>query len=307
MGAEAGASKVLREALGGTLAKKRAMVACADVAAEAAGEKWTPPVPMNRTLRVFAFDPVLRLRVETERLNETVLNVRWEPDLKPGPVGEYLEVVDVDPSTNAAYAPVDLNHPHLLASDGLAPAEGVPQFHQQMVYAVAMTTIQRFEDALGRTALWAPRFATNKGDFGSQYVQRLRIYPHALREANAYYSPAKGALLFGYFQANAERVVDNLPGGLVFTCLSHDVVAHETSHALMDGIHRYYQSGHCGVPRGVCRCCSAIPAFLDPVGAAAHDCEVARGPAGEQSAGGFGAAVRAGLERVTGFAERVGG
>ena len=241
MGAEAGASKVLREALGGTLAKKRAMVACADVSVEAPGEKWTPPVPMNRSLRVFAFDPVLRLRVETERLNETVLNVRWEPDLKPGPVGEYLEVVDVDPSTNVAYAPVDLNHPHLLANDGLAPAEGVPQFHQQMVYAVAMTTIQRFEDALGRTALWAPRFAKNKGEFGSQYVQRLRIYPHALREANAYYSPSKGALLFGYFQANAERVVDNLPGGLVFTCLSHDVVAHETTHALMDGIHRYYQ------------------------------------------------------------------
>lgn len=241
MAAEPGASKALRQALGGTLEKKRAMVACADVSVAAPGEKWTPPPPVSRSLRVFAFDPVLRLRVETERLNETTLNVRWEPDLKPGPVGEYLEVVDVDPSTNVAYAPVDLNHPHLLASDGLAPAEGVPQFHQQMVYAVAMTTIQRFEDALGRTALWAPRFATNKGEFGSQYVQRLRIYPHALREANAYYSPAKGALLFGYFQATAERVVDNLPGGLVFTCLSHDVVAHETTHALMDGIHRYYQ------------------------------------------------------------------
>ena len=34
-------------------------------------------------------------------------------------------------------------------------------------------------------------------------MQRLRIYPHALREANAYYSPAKKALLFGYFPALA--------------------------------------------------------------------------------------------------------
>ena len=32
-------------------------------------------------------------------------------------------------------------------------------------------------------------------------MQRLRIYPHALREANAYYSPEKKALLFGYFPA----------------------------------------------------------------------------------------------------------
>src|SRR5690349_3636968 len=29
------------------------------------------------------------------------------------------------------------------------------------------------------------------------YVHRLHIYPHAMREANAYYSPEKKALLFG--------------------------------------------------------------------------------------------------------------
>ena len=27
----------------------------------------------------------------------------------PGPVGEYLEVVDVDPASNKVYEPVDLN------------------------------------------------------------------------------------------------------------------------------------------------------------------------------------------------------
>ena len=79
----------------------------------------------------------------------------WERDLKPGPLGEYLEVVDVDPASNACYAPVDLNDPKLLAESGLAPSESNPQFHQQMAYAVAMRTIERFERALGRKALWA--------------------------------------------------------------------------------------------------------------------------------------------------------
>ncbi len=71
-------------------------------------------------------------------------------------------------------------------------------------------------------------------------MQRLRVYPHALREANAYYSPQKVALLFGYFNASSDRPGDHLPGGRVFTCLSHDIVAHETTHALLDGMHRHF-------------------------------------------------------------------
>lgn len=80
----------------------------------------------------------------------------WE-DLRPGPVGEYVEVVDYDPPSRCFYAPVDLNHPAILAQNGLSPSEGNPQFHQQLVYAVAMTTIDRFERALGRKAFWADR------------------------------------------------------------------------------------------------------------------------------------------------------
>ncbi|MET0414927.1 MAG: hypothetical protein ABW022_02755, partial [Actinoplanes sp.] len=76
--------------------------------------------------------------------------------------------------------------------------------------------------------LWSPR----RGRGGREtYVQRLRIHPHALREANAYYSPARKALLFGYFPG---------PQVTVFTCLSHDIVAHEVTHAVLDGIHRRF-------------------------------------------------------------------
>ena len=192
--------------------------------------------PVTRRLRVLAFDPSLATRLETAAFNEITVGIRWEK-LAPGPVGEYLEVVDVDPASDVFYYPVDLDHPHLLAQDGLAPSESNPQFHQQMVYAVAMTTIQHFERALGRKALWADfRIKGKDGKYREQFVRRLRIYPHALRDRNAYYSPAKKALLFGYFPV-AAKDEDNTPGTLVFTCLSHDIVAHETTHALLDGVH----------------------------------------------------------------------
>ena len=196
-----------------------------------------PPPPAHRSLRVYAFDPLVATRLETSDLNEAVLEIDWEADLKPGPVGEYFEIVDVDPPSESAYAPVDLNHPYILANQGLAPTEGNPQFHQQMVYAVAMNTVERFNMALGREAQWAPRLATIDGEFQSRFVRRLRVYPHALRERNAYYSPSKMALLFGYFNASVSDAGGNLPGGLVFTCLSHDIIAHETTHALLDGLH----------------------------------------------------------------------
>jgi hypothetical protein len=227
-----------------------------------------PPCPPHLRLRAFAFDPILSNRIKTYDINEVTIKLPW-PDhfspvpesrnpsaakkrlktdredenhqlnncLRPGPVDDYLEVVDYDPTTKDFYAPVDLSDKHLLAQDGLPPSEGNPQFHQQMVYAVARTTIQHFEKALGRRALWSPRRLQAKGKEDGEFVEHLRIYPHALREANAYYSPVKKALLFGYFPASVTDPGENLPGGMVFACLSHDVVAHETTHALLDGLH----------------------------------------------------------------------
>ncbi len=195
--------------------------------------------PSRRRLRVFAYDPGLEVQLETYAINQALVDVRWEK-LAPGPVGEYVEVVDVDPLSRACYAPIDLDDPSLLAQNGRAPAESDAQFHQQMVYAVVMKTIQHFEHALGRVALWSPRATGFAATYRSDYVQRLRIYPHALREANAFYSPDKKALLFGYFPAQAGDAGINAPGTLVFGALSYDIVAHETTHALLDGLHRRY-------------------------------------------------------------------
>ena len=199
----------------------------------------TPPTPKRR-LRAYALDPSISKRLDTIAVNETVLSLPWDECRNPGPVGGYLEVVDVDPASNKVYEPVDLNEPQLLAQDGWAPSEGNPQFHQQMVYAVAMTTIVNFEKALGRKVLWAPRSGGKPGE-NRRDVPKLRIYPHALRTNNAYYSPEKRALLFGYFQSNADEGDVTPAGSMVFTCLSSDIVAHETTHALLDGLHRRFE------------------------------------------------------------------
>lgn len=197
--------------------------------------------PPFRRLRHFAFDPSLSRRIETYDINEVIANLPWDCSLGIGPVDDYLEVVDYDPASKLFYAPVDLNERYLLAQDGLDPSDSDPQFHQQMVYAVARTTISHFEKAIGRKALWAPRiYFDASGSVKSEYVQRLRIYPHAMRDANAYYSPDKKALLFGYFPATAVDPEDNYPGETVFACLSHDIIAHETTHALLDGLHRHF-------------------------------------------------------------------
>src|SRR3984893_11578507 len=113
------------------------------------------PEPVQRNLRIFALDPSLAAQYGTAGIGEITIAVPWEKDLLPGPVGEYIEVVDADPASGFFYKPVDLNDRRILAQSGLAPSETNPQFHQQMVYAVAMATIGHFEQALGRVALWS--------------------------------------------------------------------------------------------------------------------------------------------------------
>lgn len=201
--------------------------------------------PTRRRLRGYAFDPSFAVQLDAVGINTIVYPVPWEEDLQPGPIGEYVEVIDVDPASGVFYPPVNLNDPVLLAQDGLPPSESNPQFHQQMVYAVAMTTIQNFQKALGRPVQWSPvDFQSpaigNAAYMPEQYVQRLRLYPHAFRDANAYYSQKKKAVLFGYFPAQPSDVAMLMPGSLVFTCLSHDIIAHEVTHALIDGIYKRY-------------------------------------------------------------------
>ena len=178
------------------------------------------PRPPFRPLRIYALDP-MRLDDSGEGFvtPRAVLNVEYEP-LRPGPVGARFQVIDFDGSRDVFYEPVDLDDPHIIMTQGLTPSETEPRFHQQMVYAVASSVWSACEAALGR------RIGIHHGG--------LKIFPHAFYGENAYYDPQRTALLFGYFQADDSDPGPNLPGQFVFTCLSHDVVAHETTHAVVD-------------------------------------------------------------------------
>ncbi len=104
-------------------------------------------VPPFRKLRGYAFDPSASLDLDVAGVNQIVYTIPWEADLKPGPEGSYIKVIDRDPASGTIYKPIDLNDPNLIATDGLSPSETNPQFHQQMTYAVIMNTIKNFEKA----------------------------------------------------------------------------------------------------------------------------------------------------------------
>ncbi len=179
------------------------------------------PRPETRPLKIFAFDP-MRGRAG----GRVTLDVPHE-QLLPGPQGDRVQVVDYDATARTLYAPVDLDDPAVLMTDGLEPSESDPRFHQQMVYAVAMKVVENFERALGRSLMFKGR-------------KRLRLFPHAFEQANAFYDPDLVAVLFGYFRADATDPGPNLPGQTVFTCVSHDIIAHEVTHAMVDRLRPHF-------------------------------------------------------------------
>jgi hypothetical protein len=174
--------------------------------------------PVYRQLRIYTVDPA------TPRLEAAValVDVPYEP-LAPGPVGRLFQVEDYDAAQQVRYRQADLDDKPVLIRSGYAPSQSDPRFHQQMVYAVCSNVYATFRKALGRQITWRPG------------ISKLIIYPHASLERNAYYEDGK--LYFGYYDANLDSTSGStLPGGFVFTCLSHDIIAHEVTHALLDGL-----------------------------------------------------------------------
>jgi hypothetical protein len=173
-----------------------------------------------------ALDPSVKdgrkiLRTQIEIPNEA---------LNRGPKGYRVHIIDYDSTSNILYPaapiPAGMNRDDDLPIDFFEEVTDsalltLPEFHAWMAYGIVMKTLARFEFALGRRVGWS---------FDGHQIQ---VSPHAFADANAFYSDRAQGLFFGYFPSlDAKRTI--------FTCLSHEVVAHETTHALLDGLRERY-------------------------------------------------------------------
>ena len=177
--------------------------------------------PATQRLTIVAQDPGVR---EDGGILLAQVDVPAER-LAPGPRGYRVHVIDYDATSTTLYrpAPFRFDRAGVLVDEFESASNAAilrdPRFHAQNVYTIVMRTLARFEFALGRRVSWAFE--------GHQ----IKVIPHAFADANAFYSEHDEALMFGYFAGRK---------GNVFTCLSHDVIAHETTHAILDGLRSRY-------------------------------------------------------------------
>ncbi len=144
-----------------------------------------------------------------------------------GPVSPRVAVLDFDPGVGALAAPGRFLEPRGRAKIGSYEIQRPVTFGDPVdpvtaavsVFGAVYKTIAMFEeeDALGRQVEWA---------FDAP---QLLVVPRSGQMANAYYERESHSLQFFFFEP---------PGGgpRIFTSNSQDIVAHETAHALLDGI-----------------------------------------------------------------------
>jgi hypothetical protein len=163
--------------------------------------------------RIFLADPLVAHEYPTLGVDEVEL--RPGPVMLDGPVSARFAVVDYNASERKLLPPAWYD------GEGFEARPGSAQFRQVNAWAVAQRTLEMYEhpQALGRRIPWAFR--------GS----RLFILPNAGYWENAFYDRDTRTLQFFYFQG---------PDEPIYTSLSHDIISHETGHAILDGIRPDY-------------------------------------------------------------------
>jgi hypothetical protein len=140
--------------------------------------------------------------------------------LLAGPIGERMAVFDYHVDRDVVFPAATPR------KDGSFPAYDITdvRFHQLNAYAIAARATELVELELGRPLRW--------GFDGS----RLLVVPHAGILENAFYSSESHSLQFYSFMRGGRR---RRP---YHTALAHDIVAHETGHAILDAVRpRYYE------------------------------------------------------------------
>lgn len=149
-----------------------------------------------------------------------------------GPVSDRVAVVDLDPETGELVPGVPFVPPRegrVLGKFDVPRDPEYPRhkrylidtraFNQASVYGAVLRTMKLFEhkNVLGRPVSWA---------FDGP---QLLVVPRAGEWANAFYQRESRSLQFFYVRPDPRSEP-------IFTSLSRDIVAHETAHAILDGI-----------------------------------------------------------------------
>ena len=169
---------------------------------------------------IYVQDPFIAQKYKgSKKLGIEEIKLDWEPGLTDGPTSSRIAIVDYNMDANIAAKPAkwDVETKTFVGADDSSSVI----FHQVNVWAIIQNIITFFEDpfVMGRPIPWA--FNGN----------RIIVLPHAGAFANAFYNRMGKCMAFGYFVCNDAPV---------YTCLSHDIVAHETGHAILDGIRPHY-------------------------------------------------------------------
>jgi hypothetical protein len=168
---------------------------------------------------------------EGEKMSEG-FEIKHEDFFLDGPVTRRVAILDFDDKTGELRKPVafvpapkgkKISRYDVDTEDIFSDA-----FIQTSVFATVLRTMYLFERTnfpdhrdvpiLGRKLVWA---------FDAP---QLLVVPRAGQWANAFYERESHSLQFFYIPD------PNNPQQTVFTCLSRDIVAHETGHAILDGI-----------------------------------------------------------------------
>jgi hypothetical protein len=151
-----------------------------------------------------------------------MFETRDEDFFLDGPVSRRVAVLDFDAANGSVLPGARFVDPgkRKLGNYDCPAEEGIygRSFQQVSAFATVLRTMYLYEepDALGRRLTWA---------FGAP---QLLVVPRAGEMANAFYERESHSLQLFY--------ISRFEKPAVYSCLSRDIIAHETAHAILDGI-----------------------------------------------------------------------
>lgn len=175
---------------------------------------------------VFVQDPVAARERRMAPLEW--VRLKTEDVVLDGPVCPRVAVLDLDAGTGRLRRGARFQPPGGDGEPGGFQIQDAEQLDasdviQVSVFGAVLRTLEMFEedDALGRKVCWAFE--------GSQ----LLVVPRAGEWANAFYQRESRSLQFFYFR---HPLLSGRGEERIYTCHSQDIIAHETAHAVLDGI-----------------------------------------------------------------------